>query len=509
MGIFDGITEDAHTAIYGDDFDARSHEEMLAMVKDADPGALTALSQKLLAAHAAIDSIGSDLNTRVAYVDWQSDGGDAFKEWGKSIAKSTLSLAEYSRSAGDTLAVAAETLLAVKRDMPPVPADAKSMVDLYRTDLVAQHDPDGKLANQQAVTHLERAREGAVDQMNKLALAYKYSASVISAQEPPTFQPVPARILPKDNRRSDLTAVPIDGSGSSAEGSGRESSDTAASKTHLHAGSDRSNLGPIPTRSVAPADLAGSPAAVSADPGTHIASAGTTTPVAPASSTPLTHHPSGVAGDVPSSRTFVPPDTGSGAPPFSSGPNGRVNAGTPSPRLPQAAGSPAGRGPSNGLRLRPVGESGIHGGQATVRGTTSSRMIPKGNVVGAEGADRRSPMGGIHGTGSGEQGGTRGSSGSSMRRLAGQPGGIVGGTRRQGAAIPDTFAQGATNQAGRTSTGGTAPSGVSAITGRAVPNSGKAGEKKQRRNSRRPDYLIEDEPDRTQRDNDSGPPVVK
>ncbi|NUP37559.1 MAG: hypothetical protein HOY76_11235 [Streptomyces sp.] len=178
------------------DFESFSHEELLDMVRHADPDALDGFSDRLATVVTEIGRIGTDLNEHIAYVDWNGTSGAAFRDWGKNVAKSTLALSDYAGSTGRAFSEAADTLRAVKRDMPRVPADAKTAYDALRADPSARHDPDGMAAMSQAHSVLEAARVGAADQMRKLAQSYAHSAAVVNGAQAPTYPPMPATFVP-------------------------------------------------------------------------------------------------------------------------------------------------------------------------------------------------------------------------------------------------------------------------------------------------------------------------
>jgi hypothetical protein len=73
-----------------DPFANMSHEEMLAALDQASPGAVQAGAERLLAAAKAVGKAAAELKTRPQYVEWKGDGADSFRAWGGDLANATL-----------------------------------------------------------------------------------------------------------------------------------------------------------------------------------------------------------------------------------------------------------------------------------------------------------------------------------------------------------------------------------------------------------------------------------
>lgn len=196
------------------DFETSTHEQLLAMIRHADPEAIASVGDHLGLAVEAIARIGADLDRHIARVDWEGTSGAAFREWGRRVARATLGLSDYAHSTANALTHAADTLRAVKRDMPPVPAAARLAYATLRGDPTIRHDPDAQTQMARAHTELETARIEAADQMRKLAQSYSLSATVIGTAEPPEYPPMPSPFVPPsqtrrtDDLRGDAVASP-------------------------------------------------------------------------------------------------------------------------------------------------------------------------------------------------------------------------------------------------------------------------------------------------------------
>jgi uncharacterized protein YukE len=199
------------------DFEGFTHAQLLDMIENADPAKITDLARRLNSISTQTEKIGTDLQTHMSKVQWDGKSGDAFRDWGSRVSSATLTLSDYSSTAGIFMQNAGEILGDVKRDMPKVPTLAYHTVVSYRTSKniqgpyadtvgVTQDHLDGvqgpysttptDAQYKSAVTQLDNARSSAADQMNKLGQAYNMATDVISKAPEPTFPPPPATIMP-------------------------------------------------------------------------------------------------------------------------------------------------------------------------------------------------------------------------------------------------------------------------------------------------------------------------
>ncbi|SHM66319.1 WXG100 family type VII secretion target [Actinacidiphila paucisporea] len=474
------------------DFESFSHEAMLSMVQNADPEALAGFGDRLTTAVSKINQIGTDLNDHIAYVDWEGASGAAFKDWGKNVAKSTLALGDYADSTGKALTAAADTLRTVKRDIPKVPAGAKATYDALHADPAARHDPDGQQEISHAHTQLETARIQAADQMHKLAQSYSFSAAIINNAQPPTYPPMPATFVPPPDVREHDPGTYSSTTGSHVPYKSSSSSSSSHSvKPAEHSGLQKVSVGSDVTHLT----TTGSPVVKipdnSAVPVTHIQSTGPLAPVA-TQQTPVTPNTGGGGGP-----NLGGPNLGNTFQPI---PNQNQQFGRTGPTLPSqlreiepinTAGGPRGTGPFNprNVPMSPAEEigaappmrrsttNGIYGGRPStepeVLGGRPQGQVPRGSVVGGRGAAARMPGGGMAEGGSPGMGGRSAMNRGGAGRLASEPGGVVGRT----------------------------PAGEFA------PGSSRSSDRDRRRNSSRPDHLIEEDDWIPTRD-DIAPPVI-
>jgi uncharacterized protein YukE len=102
-------------------FEGMSHRTMLQMLVGADNAKVSALADKLSDVATTVEGIGTDLQTHMSGLEWDSAAGDAFRDWGGKVASATFTLSEYSQSASDQMSNVASVLSQAQRDMPPVP----------------------------------------------------------------------------------------------------------------------------------------------------------------------------------------------------------------------------------------------------------------------------------------------------------------------------------------------------------------------------------------------------
>ncbi|GAA2345357.1 hypothetical protein SVIO_077130 [Streptomyces violaceusniger] len=382
----------------GGKFEDRSHDELYNMVATAKPDALTEVGAALTAAFDDISAIAEELKAHAERVHWEGDGADAFREWGREVAKQTHKMAEYTLLVGVHMTAAGQGLTEVKAAMPaPTAADDKKH----------KSDAEKAVADKH---HLE-----ALQQMDKLDSYYETAYTEINNLEEPNFPPLPAGFTP-----------PIYGDDSPPQGP---------------SGGGTIDSGTVAASS-APGPAVHSPKLLGAD-GTGVHGTVTSPNAVSDTQTTIDSTDTLPTPDVidRSRQHALPPDTPDQQP----GPVGPGGLrGTKPPFLPSSP--PPIRGEGNPVREplppyqgaakqpRPTGlprtglPDGIHGGkQARPPGQTNTPRIPRGRVIGEEqGLMKRGPMGpATHGF----KGAPSPSNGGPGRRLASEPGGTVDSPR--------------------------------------------------------------------------------
>ncbi|MFD8390274.1 hypothetical protein ACFV2N_13970 [Streptomyces sp. NPDC059680] len=177
-------------------------EQLWAMVESADGPTASGLGELLTEAAKTIKEIGGDLRTHSMAVEWEGEGGKAFRTWCYQAALTTVSLADYSENAGKWLGHAANTLHEVKPQLEMLKnqsVSARSVLDAHAakaTDVGSHDGGPSDSAVTKAKTQYANTRAEAGGLMMKLAQSYTASTEQINAVHAPTFPELPERFLP-------------------------------------------------------------------------------------------------------------------------------------------------------------------------------------------------------------------------------------------------------------------------------------------------------------------------
>lgn len=349
-------------------FAVHTPEQLWAMVESADGTTPADLGALLTSAAKTITSIGDDLKTHSTAVEWDGEGGDAFRKWVHQAALATLGLGDYSETAGKWMANAADTLHEVKPQLESLKNSsvaARSVLDAHAAKAADVGNHDGgpsESAVTSAKSQYDNDRAEAAMLMMKLAQSYTASNEQIGALKEPEFPELPKQFVPdkrdgRDDKSGSSSEAPSNteaaavasGAGVAAAGTAvvREAARGAALATGGH--------GPTasPPKSIPDLPMGGT--------GTSLDRA-STLPSSPASAAPLSP-PS------PSPSGIVPPGPGTPPPVF---------GGTGRPAAPPRA-SGAGRLPSAYGARGPFGTPtapGTPGTPGASRGMTPGRGVP-------------------------------------------------------------------------------------------------------------------------------------
>ncbi|MFI0235819.1 hypothetical protein [Streptomyces sp. NPDC016845] len=354
-------------------FAVHSPEELWTMVEPADGSTATDLGALLTAAAKTIKEIGGDLKTHSTAVEWKGEGADAFHKWVDQAARATLSLGDYSESAGKWLGHAADTLHEVKPQLEALKnssASARSVLDAHDAAAkdVGNHGGGPSTSSvKTAKTQYDNDRAEAALLMTKLAQSYSASTEQIDALQAPEFPALPKRFVPEN--RDDVTHRPGEVSGepsnagtaAAVSGAGVLAAGAAVLGEAAHgaslAGGGHQTAAAAGSYRALP-DLASGGPATSLDRAATLPSA--TAPAMPSPASP----PSASPGHLPG----MPPG-GPGAPPPVFGGAGRSAAAQPQ-------GPARGRGPASPVLRGPLGLPEGTGAPGAPRGATTGREIP-------------------------------------------------------------------------------------------------------------------------------------
>ncbi|MEU0070359.1 hypothetical protein ABZ027_12560 [Streptomyces sp. NPDC006332] len=533
-------------AVWGStDFDGKdlALNQMLDLVEGTDPEDLESSGKALWDARDAIKEAADELNGHIDKVRWVGKSGNDFRTWGTNLVASTTELSKFAGDAGDQLATAAVGLASVRGSMPSRDTEANRKRPEHFTEAEKTANKD----EYTAAVRVEKDRQEAINQMNRLASYYAVSGQELESLQAPTFKSMPSVGVPRPEQQR------WNSSGSdSSEGTGT----TTPATHHSVASTSRTDIHDVSNTPTPAKDFAGRITRPDDVVGTNIDSVNT---LPPPTTAPTGHTPT-VTGVPPMGGGQTPAPEGLGSP-VPNGMSGRNLNGTGGLRTPTSAqgraGSPgltnsgSGRSTGQGVtsqmgRATSTGQSaakgltsgsnssqmgrGISGGTPRAGGTVTPRAssgpatgagrangvvggrpaagdasakggsrIPRGTVVGGEGAASSRPA-----TGRPGQGGVFGAAPESTAR----PGSKATAPRGSaGAPEAVTGRAAARNSAAGAERNGMTRGGAGLVRGPA--QNGKPGDERNAQGSTRPDYLVEDEethlPDKPRRD---VPPVV-
>ncbi|GAA3646453.1 hypothetical protein ACG5V6_25795 [Streptomyces chitinivorans] len=430
------------------EFEGKSLAALNAMVAKADPGLLTSRGQALGKAGSDMDGIGSELRTYIDRVEWDGEGGDAFREWGRQFALESMRFAAYVRTLGQHMVNAGQALTEAKAAIPEPE--------------MCYADPEKDKARQERE---ESKRQEAINQLNRLSSYYRTTGEALRAAEEPDFKPLPDA---REERQSGPGASTVTPSGGVRDSAAYRDSGAVINKDiPLREGTEV----PFPSATDRSAPVFERSANTKLD---------SVAPPLTAEQRPQTTAPL-------SPQQHVGPSSPPVAPMPTTGPvqqTGRVpNGGRPSLG---GGGSVSPRGPV---------KDGIMGGTPRHAGSPASGTgTPRGTVSGDR-APMGRPMGGYPGAAGG--GAPTGRGMPPGRPFAPSPGSPGGTPRTGGASRSASFTPGGTGLV----RGNTAPGMAGRPAGTNSPSENR------RRGQDRPDYLAEDEETWAGR-RDVVPPVI-
>ncbi|MFE3404612.1 WXG100 family type VII secretion target [Streptomyces anulatus] len=500
-------------------FEGHQLNALIDMVENSNPEHLESAGEALWKARDAIRRAAKELKDHLKGVDWQGESGTAFRAFGTGLVAHAEKLGDFADAAGTQITVAGTGLASVKSAMPPrdrrmIQTDVKDILFPARTETNPQYA---------AALEVEKNRQEAINQINRLASYYSVSEEVLAGQEPPRFDKQLSINMPRPVPGGRERAVSEAPSGSTGTLDGRVAPDASGRSTTGDpvsvAMTNRSQvevLGPAPLPDAststeinsvkappAPTTITGTPPLPSPTPATGPTVAPTLS-VPPPFMTTTQGNPARTTGPGPlTQRTVNPVGPGLGkAQPTGSGPVAKGPGGPPVGRPSPMVGGGTSTRPPVGPQSPITGRSTPTGGRPiTGQGGTSTVGGPRGGgrtgIVG--GTPQNAPQ---SRTGAAGQRGVIGGRGAAAAasRPGGRPAqasganGVVGAPRKAGGAGPNAK--------------GFTAGGAGLVRGPAGRrNSGR--EEEDDKGSTRPDYLTEDEETWNAGRRGSVPPVVE
>lgn len=389
-------------------FEGHELNAMIDLIENSNPEHLEDAGEALLKARTAIKDAAKELGDFIGDVDWEGESGTAFRDWGNGLVAHATRLGDFAEAAGTQIMVAGTGLASVRNSLPP------------RDNRVSRKSPEEIEAPKRiegnpeyaAAVRVEKDRQEAINQANRLASYYSVSAETLAAQEPPRFDKQLDVAMPRPQGR-----IRVTDSGSSSAGSERLSNSTtpgtaehvvASGSTNVSATASQAAIGMPVT---APVSSEGTSTEINsvATPPAPVTAPGPS-PV-PSATGPVS---SGARSTPPVANGFVNPVTGGSR--WSQGSTGLPRkVAQPGGSGPRASGSTSSGPAANGRAGAPVGRPAPMGGGSA--SGTSGRGGNQSPVAGRSGATGNRPVAGGHAGRSGASG-----------PLAGRGSGIVGGT---------------------------------------------------------------------------------
>ncbi|MEU3609400.1 hypothetical protein AB0E83_28725 [Streptomyces sp. NPDC035033] len=526
-------------------FENHRLNDMLDLLDSANPADLEQAGEALESAKESLNAAAKELNGFIRSVKWEGEAATEFQRYGSDVVSYAWNIGKVANAVGAQMKVASTGLTSVRNAKPPRDTRAVQKKPSEFTEL----EKTEKKEDYEKAVQVEKDRQEAINQMNRLASFYAVSQSTLAGQEMPKPPEAYKAPVPK----------PLGGKFGSGESGGSSSRGSLS-------GESSGRIGAVEDRTTATMPRTGD-ALDRSEPireqpsGTKVQIDTVATPPAPTiTNTPPT--PTAPTNTAPPPGPAMPPPVTLGTPPRTGGPKitgnpggprtatGRTSFGRPAgpttspavgraggPKGPQAMGraggptsSPAmGRAggptsspavgrpggptssPAAGRNSGPMGRAG--GPPATAQSTQAGRATPQAGrpgqpVTGRTAGGRANPI--VGGT---PQRTTGGSTGSRIPRgtVVGSEGPAAG--RTAGARPSQAGVVGANNGKGPQRSAGRGTPSSNGVVGSPRGMGGRGTQRpdrdeQDRDGSSRPDYLTEDEETWTNRRRGAVPPVI-
>lgn len=347
-------------------FDDHTHEQLQKMIASGTPDKISAHAQTLESAAQIIAQASAYVDSVVSRLEWKGEAAQAYRSWATQFAKEGNKLSEYAQSVGTALSTAGQALNETKSGMPNAGSESA-----WREETMAS--PGAEVSR-------EKARQEAIQRMERLDSYYAVASEQIRDTKEPTFKATNGGIQLPDS--TPIPKAPGSVGTESPVAASRTSSlppttDVTAANSPLETGNQQAAL-PQQAPSTQPPALQNE-----REIGTSLDSVGTTSDSrnAAASTAPPQNASSSTS---PPQHTGVP-GVPAGTPPIVGSPRapeyglGRPSTGVPSASSPGAGPGGSGRGLVGG---QPPASPGIHGGKARyLPSSPSQARMPRGAVI--------------------------------------------------------------------------------------------------------------------------------
>lgn len=179
---FDAFGFGSNGSVFGSTvFDGRKLNEMLDFLESSNPADLEHAGEALEKANVAVNKAAKDLDDFVKKTDWQGEGATEFQRYGTEVVSYAWSIGKMANAVGAQMKVASTGLTSVRNARPPRDSRAiqKDVKDFKLPEQTADN-PEYQKALQ-----VEKDRQEAINQMNRLASFYAVSQGTLAEQELP------------------------------------------------------------------------------------------------------------------------------------------------------------------------------------------------------------------------------------------------------------------------------------------------------------------------------------
>lgn len=176
---FGGSGNSGRTSFEGFDLNA-----MIDLIEHSNPEHLEHAGKALTEAKRAIVKAADELGDFIKAVDWEGESGTAFRDWGNGLVAHARKLGDFAETAGIQITVAGTGLASVRKSLPPRDnrLDPKPVEKIEAPKRV-EGNPEYA-----AALKVEKDRQEAINQANRLASYYAVSEETLAAEAPPRFE---------------------------------------------------------------------------------------------------------------------------------------------------------------------------------------------------------------------------------------------------------------------------------------------------------------------------------
>ncbi|MFI1955255.1 hypothetical protein ACH437_26035 [Streptomyces xinghaiensis] len=163
------------------DFEGAQLNAMLDLLETANPSDLAEAGESLKKVTKALNEAAEELERSVAKTDWTGEAATEFQKYGRELVAYAWGLGTFANAVGTQMTVAGTGLSSVRGARPP--RDGR-IVQKKPEDFSAPERTQDNPEYQKAL-QVEKDRQEAINQMNRLASFYAVSEERLASQEPP------------------------------------------------------------------------------------------------------------------------------------------------------------------------------------------------------------------------------------------------------------------------------------------------------------------------------------